>query len=135
MLGINPLCEVELAQDDRARRLEAANGSGILFRHAVATERHTRSRWSALEIEDILQCDRNAMECASAALGGYFGIGRLRLLQSEVQGFSDERIQMTVLRHSLDLMASKLDGRYLPLGDKLANPKEIEVVEVSVRHI
>ena len=36
------------------------------------------------------------MECASPALGGYFGIGLLRLLQSEIRSFSDERIQMTV---------------------------------------
>ena len=32
-------------------------------------------------------------------------------------------------------MASKLDGRHLPLGDKLANRKEIKVVKFSIRHI
>jgi len=41
---------------------------------------------------------------------------------------------MAVFRHSLDLMPSKLDSRYLPSGDKLANLKEIEIVQFLIRH-
>jgi hypothetical protein len=68
-------------------------------------------------------------------LGSYFGVGRLGLLQGELQGLSYERIQMAVLRHSLDLIPSKLDGRYLPSGDKLSNLEKFEIVQFPVRHI
>jgi hypothetical protein len=75
------------------------------------------------------------MEYTSTVLGSYFGVGRLGLLQGELQGLGYERIQMAELRHSLDLMPSKLDGRYLSAGDKLSNLEKIEIVQFPVRHI
>jgi len=41
---------------------------------------------------------------------------------------------MAVLRHPGDLMPSKLDGRDLPSGDKLASLKQIEIVKFPARH-
>jgi len=75
------------------------------------------------------------MEYTSAVLSSYFCVGRLGLLQGEVQGLSNKRIQMAMFRHSLDLMPGKLDGRYLPSGDKISNLEKIEIVQFPVRHI
>jgi len=82
----------------------------VSHRQRVPPDRHAGGCRSALKIEYIFHGNGDAVQDTSSMSCNDFGISNLGLLQGEVKGLCDERIQVAMLRHSLDLMPGELEG-------------------------
>ena len=85
--------QVQLADDDRARSLQLPNQSGIFGRNSLAELIAGGGGANARGIEQVFQSDRNTVQRAAPVTGHDFGFGLARLVERQIAGDGDERVE------------------------------------------
>jgi hypothetical protein len=117
--------EIQLAQDDRAGRLEAPHDVRIFGRHALPEHVARRRRADAGRVDVVLQRDRNPVQRAAE-----FPVPLLRFHlprggERPIGGHRDERVQRRVEpADALPAEIREVDGRERALANQLRRRPE-----------
>jgi hypothetical protein len=81
VLAVGALGQLQLAQDDRARRIQLAHHRGILGGTEILIDRHAGGCRHPLRPAQILDRDRHAVQWATDLAAHDLGLGRASLDQ------------------------------------------------------
>src|SRR6185312_9734328 len=111
----------ELAEQDAAGRFEPCRHRRVRGREVVGEQLRMRRRRQPLDIDDVLERVRDAVEGAAPASGGDLGLGLPRHLERPLGQRADEGIEAAV--EAIDACEQRrrqLDWRELPRADQRA---------------
>ena len=127
--------QIRLADDERARSLEARDDRGVLVGHEVAEDLRARRRPDPARVDVVLDRDGDAVQRAQMIAGADHGLRRLRDLARLLSADGDVSVQRLVdARDALQQGVGELHGRQRRSLDARRRFPDCEVLDVRVSH-